>query len=189
MRAVAAACKNGGLDREVKGRYTETRCLGVSNRAIEKRIHVAKNTTIGFCLLQRTSEHVHESSRVFMIHSAQVGKYLNLGDVAAHDTAQDARSQLPRRPRAHIQAGRCVRQSVACRHRKADRSALQLSRPQRDARVAAGKRRQLEREGMTAGQMQARCGGGDDVERRVDLRALVERNNHGGPAEEAIAIF
>ena len=61
---------------------------------------------------------------------------------------------------------------MACRRRKADRGAPQLSRPQRDACVAAGRRRLLEREGMIAGQVQADSGGGDDVERRVDVRAL-----------------
>ena len=117
------------------------------------------------------------------------GPYLNLADVAARDSDQDARSPVPRRPRAHAHAGRRGRQPVACRRRKADRSALQLSWPKRDVHVAAGRRRMLVRERMAAGHIQARCGGGDDVERRVDLRALVERNNHGGPAEEAIAIF
>ena len=77
---------------------------------------------------------------------------------------------------------------MACRRCKADRSAPQLSRPQRDARVGAGRQRQLEREGMTAGQVQAGGGGGDDVERSVDLRELV-----GGdvqrPAEEGVDVL
>ena len=112
---------------------------------------------------------------------------LNFGDVAAHDAVQDACSPVPRRPRAHVHAGRRGRQPVACRRRKADRSALQLSWPKRDAHVAAGRRRQLEREGMAAGQVQARGGGGDDVERRVDLRALVGGDAQR-PAEEGVDV-
>ena len=114
--------------------------------------------------------------------------HLNLADVAAHDAAQDARSPVPRRPRAHVHAGRRGRQPVACRRRKADRSALQLSWPQRDACVAAGRRRLLEREGMIAGQVQADSGGGDDVERRVDLRVLVGGDAQR-PAEEGVKVL
>ena len=54
---------------------------------------------------------------------------LILGDVAAHDAQQDTRSPVTRCPRAHVHAGRRGRQPVACRCRKADRSALQLSWP------------------------------------------------------------
>ena len=114
--------------------------------------------------------------------------HLNLADVAAHDAAQDARSPVPRRPRAHVHAGRRGRQPVACRRRKADRSALQLSWPKRDAHVAAGRRRQLERKGMAAGQVQARGGGGDDVEWSVDLRALVNGDAQR-PAEEGVKVL
>ncbi len=77
--------------------------------------------------------------------------YINPADVTAHDAEQNARSPAQRRPRAHVHAGRCGRQPVACRHRKADRSALQLSWPKRDAHVAAGRRPPLVREGMAAG--------------------------------------
>ena len=112
--------------------------------------------------------------------------HLNLADVAAH--AQDARSPVPRRPRAHVHAGRRGRQPVACRRHKADRSALQLSWPKRDAHVAAGRRRLLEREGMAAEQVQARGGGGDDVERRVDLRELIVGDAQR-PAEEGVDIL
>ena len=114
--------------------------------------------------------------------------HLNLADVAAHDAAQDARSPVPRRPRAHVHAGRRGRQPVACRRRKADRSALQLSWPKRDAHVGAGRRRQLEREGKAAGQVQARGGGGDDVEWSVDLRALVNGDAQR-PAEEGVKVL
>ena len=76
---------------------------------------------------------------------------------------------------------------MACRRRKADRSALQLSWPKRDAHVAAGRRRQLEREGTAAGQVQARGGGGDDVERCVDLRALVGGDAQR-PAKEGVDV-
>ena len=120
--------------------------------------------------------------------SAQASTHLNPADAASHDAPQDAHSPAPRRPRAHVHAGRRGRQPVACRRRKADRSALQLSWPQRDACVAAGRRRLLEREGMIAGQVQADSGGGDDVERRVDLRALVERKAQA-PAEVEVVAF
>ena len=113
--------------------------------------------------------------------------YLNPGDVVAHDPAQDARSPVARSPRAHVHAGRRGRQPVACRHCKADRSAPQLSWPKRDAHVAAGRRRQLEREGIAAGQVQARDGGGDDLERRVDLDALIVGNAQR-PAEKGIDV-
>ena len=113
--------------------------------------------------------------------------HLNLADVAAHDAAQDARSTVPRGPRAHVHAGRRGRQPMACRRRKADRRALQLSWPKRGAHVAAGRRRQLEREGKAAGQVQARGGGGDDVERRVDLSALIVADEQR-PAEEGVDI-
>ena len=114
--------------------------------------------------------------------------HLNPGDVVAHDPAQDARSPVARSPRAHVHAGRRGRQPVACRHCKADRSAPQLSWPKRDAHVAAGRRRQLEREGIAAGQVQARSGRGDNVEWGVNYRALGERNAHG-PGEEVVTIF
>ena len=121
--------------------------------------------------------------------SAQASTHLNPADAASHDAPQDAHSPVPRRPRAHVHAGRRGRQPVACRRRKADRSALQLSWPKRGAHVAAGRRRLLEREGKAAGQVLARGGGGDDVEWRVDLRALDERNAHGRPSEKAVIIF
>ena len=54
--------------------------------------------------------------------------------------------------------------------------------------VTAGRQRLLEREGKAAGQVQARGGGGDDVERRVDLRSLGFRDAHG-PGEEVVAIL
>jgi hypothetical protein len=114
--------------------------------------------------------------------------HLNPADVAAHDAARDARSPVPRRPRAHIHAGRCGRQPVACRRSKADRSALQLSWPKRDAHVAAGRRPLLVRERMAAGHIQARSGGGDDVEWGVDLRALVGGDAQR-PAEEGVDIL
>ena len=122
--------------------------------------------------------------------SAQASTHPNPADAAAHDAQQDARSPAPRRPRAHVHAGRRGRQPVACRRCKPDRSALQLSRPQRDARVATGRRRRrlLERDGVAAGQVQAHGGGGDDVERRVDLRALVERKAQA-PAEVEVVAF
>ena len=120
--------------------------------------------------------------------SAQASTHLNPADAASHDAAQDARSPVPRLPRAHVHAGRRGRQPVACRRRKADRSALQLSWPKRDAHVATGRRRQLVREGMAAGQVQARGGGGDDVERRVDLRALVGGDEQR-PAEEGVNVL
>jgi hypothetical protein len=41
---------------------------------------------------------------------------------------------------------------------------------------------------MIAGQVQADSGGGDDVERRVDLRALVERKAQA-PAEVEVVAF
>ena len=114
--------------------------------------------------------------------------HLNPGDVVAHDAAQDARSPVARSPRAYVHAGRRGRQPVACRCRKADRSALQLSWPKRDAHVAAGRGLLLEREGIAAGQVQARGGGGDDVERRVDLRALVGGDAQR-PAEEGVDVL
>ncbi len=79
---------------------------------------------------------------------------------------------------------------MACRRCKADRSAPQLSWPQRDARVAAGRRRRrlLERGGVAAGQVQARGGGGDDVERRVDLRELIVGDAQA-PAEERVDVL
>ena len=114
--------------------------------------------------------------------------HLNPGDVVAHDAAQDARSPVARSPRAYVHAGRRGRQPVACRHCKADRSAPQLSWPKRDAHVAAGRGLLLEREGIAAGQVQARSGRGDDVEWGVNYRALGERNAHG-PGEEVVTIF
>jgi hypothetical protein len=44
------------------------------------------------------------------------------------------------------------------------------------------------RETIAAWKMQTRCGGLDDVERGVDLRALVEGNAHK-PGEEAVVIL
>ena len=113
---------------------------------------------------------------------------LNFGDVAAHDAVQDACSPVPRRPRAHVHAGRRGRQPVTCRRRKANRSALQLSWPKRDAHVAAGQRPLLGRERMAAGHIQARCSGGDDVERRDDLRALIVGDAQV-PAKEVVFVF
>ena len=122
-------------------------------------------------------------------YSAQARMHLNLADVAAHDAAQDARSPVPRRPRAHVHAGRRGRQPVACRRRKADRSALQLSWPKRDAHVAAGRRRQLERERIAAGQVQARGGGGDEAECGVDLGEKLGGGDAPGPANEVVSVF
>ena len=64
---------------------------------------------------------------------------------------------------------------MACRTREADGNALQLSGPKRHAHVGAGRPRLLVLvldSVENAGQMQARCGGLDDVEWGVDLRGL-----------------
>ncbi len=113
--------------------------------------------------------------------------YLNLSDVAAHDAEHDARSPAPRCPRAHGHTGRRSRQPVAYRPRKTDDSALKLSWPKRDTHVAARQRRQLEREGLAAGQVQTRSGSGDEVERRVNLFALLDGNEQR-PADEVVAV-
>ncbi len=42
---------------------------------------------------------------------------------------------------------------------------------------------------VAAGQMQARCGGLDDVEWGVDLCALAERDTHGGRGEVVVGVF
>jgi hypothetical protein len=95
---------------------------------------------------------------------------LNLGDQAAHHARQDACSPAPRRHRIHAQAGR---QRMAYRRRAADGNAPQLSGPKRHAHVGAGRPRLLVLDSVeTAGQMQARCGGLDEVEWGVDLRGL-----------------
>ena len=65
---------------------------------------------------------------------------------------------------------------MACRHSKADGNALQLSGPKRHAHVGAGRPRLLVLDSVAAGQMQARCGGLDDVEWGVDLRGLGGQN-------------
>jgi hypothetical protein len=141
----------------------------------EKGWRGALNPAIRQSLLQSSSATTQKTNSArCRRHNGQMITHLNPGDEAAHNAQQDARLPLPRRPRAHVSAGRGGRQPVACRRCKADRSALQLSWPKRDAHVVAGRRRQLEREGMAAGQVQARGGGGDDVEWRVDLCALGE---------------
>ena len=114
--------------------------------------------------------------------------HLNLGDVAGHDAQHDARLPPLRRPFVHIHTGRRGRQCTACRHSKADGNALHLSGPKRHAHVGAGRPRLLVLDSVAAGQMQARCGGLDDVEWGVDLRALLIEDTHA-PAEEAVVVL
>jgi hypothetical protein len=65
---------------------------------------------------------------------------------------------------------------MACRHSKADGSALQLSGRKRHAHVGAGRPRLLVLDSVDAGQMQARCGSLDEVEWGVDSRVLGRQN-------------
>ena len=61
---------------------------------------------------------------------------------------------------------------MACHAREAESNALQLSGPKRHEHVGAGRPRLLVLDSVAAGQMQAHCGGLDDVEWGVDLRGL-----------------
>jgi hypothetical protein len=65
---------------------------------------------------------------------------------------------------------------MACRTSEADGNALQLSGPKRHAHVGAGRPRLLVLDSVAAGQMQARCGGLDEVEWGVDLGVLGGQN-------------
>ena len=79
---------------------------------------------------------------------------------------------------------------MACSTRAADGGALQLSGPKRHAHVGAGRPRLLVLDSVTAGQMQARCGGLDDVEWDVDLRGLGGQNAAAHAlGEEAVVIL
>jgi hypothetical protein len=79
---------------------------------------------------------------------------------------------------------------MACRRRAADGNALQLSRPKRHAHVGAGQPRLLVLDSVAAGEMQARCGGLDDVEWGVDLRGLGGQNAAAHAlGEEAVVIL
>jgi hypothetical protein len=65
---------------------------------------------------------------------------------------------------------------MACSRREADGNALQLSGRKRQAHVGAGRPRLLVLDSVAAGQMQARCGGLDEVEWGVDSRVLGGQN-------------
>jgi hypothetical protein len=79
---------------------------------------------------------------------------------------------------------------MACRTREADGNALQLSGPKRHAHVGTGRPRLIVLDSVAAGQMQARCGGLDDVEWGVDLRGLGGQNAAAHAlGEEAVAIL
>jgi hypothetical protein len=150
----------------------------------------AQNPAIRQSLLRRSSKK-RAFSKFFTRsrnHMAREKTDLNPANVAAHDAAQDARSPVPRRPRAHVHAGRRGRQPMACRRRKADGSAMQLSWQKREARVATGQPQLLVRERISSGQIKTRSGSLDDVKRGVGVDGLDEQSAKG-PAEEAVVKF
>ncbi len=136
MRAAAAACTNGSGEQEVEGGPSAARCRGkriegAPYPAIDKGVDGAQHPALRQRLLQRsliTTKTATTKRALSQAHNAQpAGAHLNPGDADAHDAQQEARSPVPRRPRARVHASRRGRQSITCRRRKADRRAMPLS--------------------------------------------------------------